>query len=270
VIELLAGRSPLIQTLLGTGVMWLATTAGAAGIFMVRGVSKRVMAGLLGFAAGVMLSASYGSLLVPAMEMVKSSGGDPAFTVTAGFLAGAGFIWILDKVLPHLHRWAADSEAEGIRTTWHKSALLILAITLHNIPEGLAVGVAFGALAWNPGAAALGGAVALAIGTAIQDVPEGLAVSAPLRGMGFSRTRSFLYGSLSGLVEPMAGVVGALTVASIRSLLPYSLAFSAGAMLYVIIEELIPESQGGGYQDTAVVGTIMGFALMTVLDMKLG
>ena len=191
----------------------------------------------------------------------------PAVT---GFLAGGVFLWALDKILPHLHLGYERSEAEGIKTGWQKSVLLVLAITLHNIPEGLAVGVAFGALASGIDPVTITGAVALTIGIGIQNFPEGAAVSVPLRREGFSRLKSFWYGQLSGVVEPVAGVIGAIAVISMTSFLPYALSFAAGAMIYVVVEELIPESQLNRNNDISTIGAMLGFALMMFLDVALG
>jgi ZIP family zinc transporter len=189
---------------------------------------------------------------------------------TLGFLLGGAFIWIIDKLLPHLHLGFPTEEAEGISTSWRRSVLLVLAITIHNVPEGLAVGVAFGALAYELPTATLGGAIALAMGIGIQNFPEGTAVSVPLRREGFSRLKSFWYGQLSGVVEPAAGVLGAVAVIFMRPILPYALAFAAGAMIYVVVEELIPESQLEKNTDIATCGAMVGFAVMMTLDVALG
>jgi zinc transporter, ZIP family len=225
---------------------------------------------MLGFAGGVMIAASYWSLLAPAIEM--SEGKDiPAWVpAVVGFLVGGIFLRGVDKVLPHLHIGFPIEEAEGVKTSWHRSILLVLAITLHNIPEGLAVGVAFGALAASLPAASLGAAVALAIGIGIQNFPEGLAVSMPLRREGMSRWKSFWYGQLSAIVEPIAGVIGAAAVIIAQPILPYALSFAAGAMIFVVIEEVIPEAQRGGNTDLATMGGMVGFAVMMVLDVALG
>jgi ZIP family zinc transporter len=187
-----------------------------------------------------------------------------------GFIAGGAFLWGIDKILPHLHLGLPIEEREGIKTTWQSSILLVLAITLHNFPEGLAVGVAFGAVAAGLSYATLPAAIALAIGIGIQNFPEGLAVSMPLRGEGLSRFKSFWYGQLSGIVEPIAGVLGAAAVLLMRPILPYALSFAAGAMIYVVIEELIPESQRGESTDIATLGAMIGFAVMMLLDVALG
>jgi ZIP family zinc transporter len=225
---------------------------------------------MLGFAAGVMIAASYWSLLAPAIEMAEESNLPAWVPATTGFLMGGGFLWVVDKLLPHLHLGFPMEEAEGISTSWRRSVLLVLAITIHNIPEGLAVGVAFGALAADLPAATLGGAVALALGIGIQNFPEGTAVSVPLRREGLSRLKSFWYGQLSGMVEPIAGLLGAVAVIYMRPILPYALAFAAGAMIYVVVEELIPESQLEKNTDVATIGAMLGFAVMMTLDVALG
>jgi len=239
-------------------------------VFFFRSINRKVLDGMLGFAAGVMIAASFWSLLAPAIEMAEE-GPLPAWVPAAvGFLAGGAFLWIVDKVLPHLHLGFPREEAEGISTHWRRSVLLVLAITLHNIPEGLAVGVAFGALGADLPSATLAGAVALALGIGIQNFPEGAAVSVPLRREGFSRLKSFWYGQLSGVVEPIAGVLGAAAVILMRPILPYALAFAAGAMIFVVIEELIPESQLDKNTDVSTVGAMLGFAVMMTLDVSLG
>ena len=225
---------------------------------------------MLGFAAGVMIAASFWSLLKPAIEMSEASGGTSWLPAVIGFLSGGAFLLIIDKILPHLHMGMSRENAEGISTTWKRSVLLVLAITLHNIPEGLAVGVAFGALAHNPDVGSLMGAIVLAIGIGLQNFPEGAAVSIPLRREGFSRLKAFNYGQLSGIVEPIAGVIGAYLVLSITPILPYALSFAAGAMIFVVVEELIPESQTGNETDFSTIGAMLGFATMMLLDVALG
>jgi ZIP family zinc transporter len=269
-IAFLQNLHPVVQALLATCFTWALTALGAAVVFTARDVSKRVLDTMLGFAGGVMIAASYWSLLAPSIEM--SEGGSlPAWVPPAvGFLIGAAFLRGLDRVLPHLHLGFPTEETEGVKTSWRRSTLLVLAVTLHNIPEGLAVGVAFGAVAANLPAATLPAAVALAIGIGIQNFPEGLAISLPLRREGMSRRRSFWYGQLSGLVEPIAGVVGAAAVILARPILPYALAFAAGAMIFVVVEQLIPESQRGGNTDLATMGAIMGFVVMMMLDVGFG
>ena len=265
-----SGLNPVVQALVATLFTWFLTALGAALVFFFKHINRKVLDGMLGFAAGVMIAASYWSLLAPAIEMAEE-GGLPAWVpATVGFLMGGFFLWIIDKILPHLHLGFPREEAEGIKTSWHRSVLLVLAITLHNIPEGLAVGVAFGALASDLPAASLAGAIALALGIGIQNFPEGTAVSVPLRREGFSRLKSFWYGQLSGVVEPIAGVLGALAVILVKPLLPYALAFAAGAMIYVVVEELIPESQLEKNTDIATMGAMGGFAVMMTLDVALG
>jgi ZIP family zinc transporter len=266
----LADMNPIIQALLATCFTWFVTAAGASAVFFFRTVNRKVLDGMLGFAAGVMIAASYWSLLAPAIEMTEEAGGIPWIPATVGFLLGGAFLWGVDKVLPHLHIGYPTEEAEGLQTTWRRSVLLVLAITLHNFPEGLAVGVAFGAVAAGLPAATLGGAAALALGIGLQNFPEGMAVSVPLRREGMSRFRAFWYGQMSGTVEPIAGVLGASAVLLMKPILPYALAFAAGAMIYVVVEELIPESQLESITDVATVGAMLGFALMMTLDVALG
>ncbi|MGD8738148.1 MAG: ZIP family metal transporter, partial [Anaerolineae bacterium] len=238
----LESLNPIVQALVATLFTWGMTAAGSGLVFFFRTIQRRVLDGMLGFASGVMIAASYWSLLAPAIAMTEEIGGVAWIPATVGFLLGGAFLWGVDKLLPHLHRGYPTDHAEGIKTSWQRSVLLVLAITLHNIPEGLAVGVAFGAVAAGLPAATLGGAIALALGIGIQNFPEGTAVSVPLRREGMSRTKAFWYGQLSGTVEPMAGVLGAASVLLIRPILPYALAFAAGAMIYVVVEELIPEA----------------------------
>ena len=262
--------SPIIQALLATCFTWGLTALGASAVFFFRTINRKVLDGMLGFAAGVMIAASYWSLLAPAIEMAEEAGGIPWVPATVGFLLGGAFLWGVDKILPHLHIGYPTEEAEGLQTSWHRSVLLVLAITLHNFPEGLAVGVAFGAAAAGLPSATVAGAVALAIGIGLQNFPEGTAVSVPLRREGFSRTKSFWYGQMSGTVEPIAGVLGAAAVLLIKPILPYALAFAAGAMIYVVVEELIPESQLESITDIATIGAMLGFAVMMTLDVALG
>lgn len=268
--EWFISRSPVVQALLATCFTWFVTAAGASVVFFFKTINRKILDGMLGFAAGVMIAASFWSLLAPAIEMAEASGRPAWIPAVIGFLLGGIFLRGIDMVLPHLHLNSPMSEAEGIHTTWRRSVLLILAITLHNFPEGLAVGVAFGAVAANMPAASLAGAVALAIGIGIQNFPEGAAVSIPLRREGLSRFRCFWYGQLSGIVEPIAGVIGAFAVISMKSLLPYALAFAAGAMIFVVVEELIPESQSDHNTDVATMGAMLGFAVMMALDVALG
>ncbi len=260
--------NPVLQGLLGTLFTWGMTALGAAGVFLARDVKQKVMDSMLGFAAGVMIAASYWSLLAPAIEMAQG-GLLPAWVpAVVGFLAGGVFLRGVDKVLPHLHM--GEANPEGIKTRWQRVTLLILAITLHNFPEGLAVGVAFGATAAGLPSATLAGAMALALGIGIQNLPEGLAVSMPLHREGASHLKSFWYGQLSGMVEPIAGVLGAATVLVARPILPYAMAFAAGAMIFVVAEDLIPEAQQSGNTHEATWGVLLGFAIMMFLDVALG
>jgi len=263
--------NPVGQAFCATLFTWFLTALGAGLVFFFRAINRKLLDAMLGFAAGVMIAASYWSLLAPAIEMAEEFGGFPSWVpATIGFLAGGIFLWVIDKLLPHLHIGFPEEEAEGIKTSWQRSVLLVLAITLHNIPEGLAVGVAFGALAADLPTATLAGAVALALGIGIQNFPEGAVVSVALRREGFSRLKGFCYGQLSGAVEPAAGVIGAAAVILMRPILPYALAFAAGAMIYVVVEELIPESQLGKNTDAATMGTMCGFAVMMTLDVAFG
>ncbi len=262
--------NPVLQAFLATCFTWFLTALGAAAVFLFKSINRKLLDSMLGFAAGVMIAASFWSLLAPAIEMAESQGIPPWLPAVVGFLLGGVFLWVIDKILPHLHLGFPREEAEGIETSWHRSILLVLAITLHNIPEGLAVGVAFGALGADLPAASFGAAVALALGIGIQNFPEGTAVSVPLRREGFSRLKSFFFGQLSGIVEPLAGVVGAAAVIMVKPILPYALAFAAGAMIYVVVEELIPESQLRKNTDAATMGAMSGFAVMMTLDVALG
>jgi ZIP family zinc transporter len=224
--------------------------------------------GMLGFTGGVMVAASFWSLLAPGIAMSPGEGFVKVIPAAVGFGLGALFIFGLDKILPHVH--INFKESEGIKTPWHRTTLLVLAITLHNIPEGLAVGVLFGGVAAGIPEASIGGAVALAIGIGIQNFPEGIAVSMPMRRQGMSRFKSFWYGQMSAIVEPVAGVVGAVAVTFFTPLLPYALAFAAGAMIFVVVEEVIPETQQDRYTDVATLGFIGGFIVMMTLDVALG
>lgn len=262
--------SPVYQALVATLFTWFVTAVGAAMVFFFKEINRKVLDGMLGFAAGVMIAASFWSLLSPAIDLAEEMGQISWLTAVIGFLAGGAFLWVADQIIPHLHLGFPIEEAEGIPTKWRRSVLLVSAITLHNIPEGLAIGVAFGAVAAGIPSASLAGAVALAIGIGIQNFPEGAAVSVPLRREGMSRRKSFMYGQASGIVEPIAGVIGAATVLMIRPVLPYALAFAAGAMIYVVVEELIPESQLDKNTDIATLGAMGGFAVMMALDVALG
>jgi zinc transporter, ZIP family len=259
-----------LQALLATLFTWGVTALGAGMVFFFKSIGRRVLDAMLGFAAGVMIAASFWSLLAPSIELSESMGLPSWLPPLVGFLAGGLFLKLVDKVIPHLHIGLPTSESEGPKTSWHRSLLLVLAITIHNIPEGLAVGIGFGALGAGIQSASLAGAAALAMGIGLQNFPEGAAVSIPLRREGLSRAKSFWYGQLSGIVEPIAGVLGAILVVTMTPILPYALAFAAGAMIYVVVEEVIPESQRSGNSDISTLGAIGGFALMMFLDVALG
>ncbi|SHN57521.1 ZIP family metal transporter [Desulfovibrio litoralis] len=249
---------------------WGITALGAATVFFAKDVSRKLLDLMLGFAAGVMLAASFWSLLAPAIEMSSDLGRFAFFPAMLGFILGALFLRGIDYILPHLHFGKEIEDAEGIPTTWKRNTLLILAITLHNIPEGLAIGVAFGALDAGLPSATLSGAIALALGIGLQNFPEGAAVSLPLRMEGKSRFSAFMSGQLSAIVEPIAAVIGAYAVSMMHPLLPYALAFAAGAMVFVVVEQLIPESQSGDNADAATLSLIAGFSVMMMLDVALG
>lgn len=266
----LLSLEPVSQAFAATLFTWFLTAVGAATVFLFKSINRKILDGMLGFAAGVMIAASFWSLLLPAIEMARQNNTPGWVPAAVGFMLGGGFLWVIDQILPHLHLGYPTEDAEGIKTSWQRSILLVLAITLHNVPEGLAVGVAFGALKANLPSATLAGAIALAIGIGLQNFPEGAAVAVPLRREGMSRLKAFWYGQLSGLVEPIAGVAGAAAVLLIRPLLPYALAFAAGAMIYVVVEELIPESQLEKHPHVATFGTMLGFSIMMILDVALG
>jgi ZIP family zinc transporter len=269
-IEWFLASSPVVQAFIGGIGTWIVTAAGAALVLVARQVSARLLDAMLGFAAGVMIAASVWSLILPAIALAEQQGTPGWIPAAVGFAAGGAFLRLADQLLPHLHPRLAISHAEGLPTTWERATLLVLAITLHNIPEGLAIGVAFGAAGSGLSEATLGSALALTIGIGLQNFPEGVAVSMPLRREGVSVGRSFWYGQLSAVVEPAAAVLGALAVIAVRPLLPYSLSFAAGAMIYVVVEELIPESQQGGHSDVATMATLAGFLVMMMLDVALG
>ena len=262
---------PVLAALIATTFTWLVTAAGASLVFFFKTMHRGVLDGMLGFTGGVMVAASFWSLLMPSIEMSEKYFPNMAWMPAAvGFLLGALFLFFLDKWLPHLHINFSENESEGVKTQLHRTTLLVLAITLHNIPEGLAVGVLFGAAAHGMEGATIAGAVALAIGIGIQNFPEGFAVAMPLRRTGASRFKSFWYGQLSAIVEPIAGVIGAVAVVYMEPLLPFALAFAAGAMIFVVVEEVIPETQRDKYTDVAVLGFIGGFVVMMILDVALG
>ena len=268
--EWLLDYNPILLAVGATTFTWLVTALGASLVFFFKTINQKMLNAMLGFAAGVMIAASYWSLLAPAIEMAELRGETPWVPAVVGFVAGGAFLLLIDQILPHLHFRLPTEEAEGIPTSWRRSILLILAITIHNIPEGLAVGVAFGALASNPDPSLLTGALALAIGIGLQNFPEGAAVSIPLRREGLSRLKAFNYGQLSGIVEPIAGFAGAFLVLTVTPILPYALAFAAGAMIFVVVEEIIPESQTGYNTDFSTIGAMLGFTVMMFLDVALG
>ena len=269
-IAFLQQYPPIIQALFGTLFTWGVTALGAAMVFFTKEVNRNLLNGMLGFASGVMIAASYWSLLAPAIEMSANLAVPAWFPATVGFLLGGGFLFAVDKLLPHLHAGEDGDYVEGPKTSWQRSVLLVTAITLHNIPEGLAVGVAFGAAAAGIEGTGIASAVALAVGIGIQNFPEGMAVSAPLLREGMPLGKAFLYGQFSGMVEPIAGLIGAAATLLMRPLLPYALAFAAGAMIYVVAEELIPESKREGHSDIPTIGVMVGFAVMMLLDVALG
>lgn len=262
---------PVMQALIATLFTWGVTALGSALVFMPGILKPKIMDCMLGFAAGVMIAASFWSLLAPGIEMAGELGHTPWLTAVIGFLGGGIFMRITDRFLPHLHPGLTMDHSEGIKTSWQRSTLLVLAITLHNIPEGLAVGVAFGAVAAGLPSATIGGAIALAIGIGIQNFPEGTAVSMPLRREGMGKWKSFMSGQASGIVEPIAGVIGAAFVMKMQNILPYALCFAAGAMIFVVVEELIPESQRDEKNiDAVTMATMAGFSVMMILDVALG
>jgi ZIP family zinc transporter len=259
----------LLATIAGC-FTWGITAVGALSVFLTRNVGRRTLDTLLGFACGVMIAASYWSLLAPAIELSGSLAVPEWFPAAVGFLLGAVALRLADRLLPHLHLGLPESQAEGVGTTWRRTTLFVLAITLHNIPEGLAVGVSIGAAAAGLPEASMTGAVALTIGIGLQNLPEGIAVAMPLRREGLSRGRSFWYGQLSGMVEPIAAVIGAVAVMHARMMLPYAMAFAAGAMIFVVLEDAIPEAERSGNVDLAAMGAVVGFVVMMVLDVALG
>ena len=268
VLDYFESIDPILAALYATLFTWFLTAFGASFVFFFKNMNRVVLDGMLGFTGGVMVAASFWSLLAPAIEMSNGEGFIKVIPAAVGFALGALFIFGLDKVLPHLH--INFKETEGVKSPWQRTTLLVLAITLHNIPEGLAVGVLFGGVAAGIPEASIAGAVTLAIGIGIQNFPEGIAVSMPLRRMGMSRWKSFMYGQSSALVEPIAGVLGAVAVTFFTPLLPYALAFAAGAMIFVVVEEVIPETQQDKNTDIATLGFIGGFIVMMTLDVALG
>jgi zinc transporter, ZIP family len=263
-------ESPINQALVATVFTWGLTALGASFVFLFKTMKRVVLDGMLGFTGGVMVAASFWSLLAPSIDIAESQGVIKFLPAAVGFLTGALFLYGLDKLMPHLHINFGESEKEGVKTDFKSTTLLVIAITLHNIPEGLAVGVLFGSVAAGLDGATLGGAIALAMGIGIQNFPEGIAVAMPLRRLGLSRFKSFWYGQLSAVVEPVAGVLGAWAVLTFEPILPYALSFAAGAMIYVVVEEVIPETQRDKYTDIATLGFILGFLVMMILDVALG
>lgn len=266
-VDFISTLSPVTQVILATLFTWGMTAAGAALVFTTKTVNQKLMDGMLGAAGGVMIAASFWSLLSPAIEMSEGGPFPTWFPAAVGFLLGGAFLWAADKIIPHLHPSSTMDHAEGIHPNRKKrSTLLVFAITLHNIPEGLAVGVAFGAVAAGSPSASLAAAISLAIGIGIQNLPEGTAVAMPLRRDGMSRRKSFFYGQFSGMVEPVAAVIGFLAVSVMTPILPFALAFAAGAMIFVVVEEVIPGSQENGNNDLATVCLMLGFTVMMILD----
>ena len=261
---------PVLGAFIASLFTWLLTALGSSLVFFIKTLNRQILDGMLGFTGGVMIAASYWSLLAPAIEMTSDvSPNLPIwFPSSVGFIMGAFFLFFLDKFMPHLH--INFDNSEGIKTNWQKTTLLVLAITLHNIPEGLAVGVLFGAVSHGLPGAEISTALVLAIGIALQNFPEGIAVSMPLRRQGVSRFRAFWFGQLSAIVEPIFAVIGAILVVYTLPILPYALAFAAGAMIYIVIEEVVPESQQDNYTDTSTIGFIIGFVVMMILDTSLG
>jgi ZIP family zinc transporter len=261
---------PVLQTLIATLFTWAITALGAGTVFLTRNVGNRFLNAMLGFAAGVMVAAAYWSLLAPSVELSKGGTLPAWFPPMAGFLSGGAVLWIIDRLLPHLHLGFPDADIEGIPTSWQRSTLLMLAVTLHNIPEGLAVGVAFGAAASQVHIVSPASAIALAVGIGIQNFPEGIAIALPLRREGMAVMKSFWYGQFSGMVEPLAGLAGAVAVIAITPILPYAMSFAAGAMFYVVVEELIPECQREGNTNLPTVAAMLGFAVMMMLEIWAG
>ena len=273
IIEFFKDTNPVLGAFYATLFTWGLTALGASLVFFIKKLNRALLDGLLGFTGGVMVAASFWSLLAPGIEMSSGEGIFKVLPAATGFGFGALFIFGLDKILPHIHINFKESEAEGVKTSWHKTTLLVLAITLHNIPEGLAVGVLFGAASTLVGVEQtemIIAAISLAIGIGIQNFPEGFAVAMPMRRQGASRLKSFWYGQLSAVVEPIAAVIGAVAVSFFTPILPYALAFAAGAMIFVVVEEVIPETQRDQYTDIATLGFIGGFIVMMSLDVGLG
>ena len=269
-IEWFANLDYYIQALLATIFTWFVTALGACIVFFFKKINKSVMDAMLGFAGGVMIAASFWSLLSPAIEMAENLKMLSWLVVFVGFISGGLLLFLGDKMFDYFDKRMLKQKKNKSNNKIKRSLMLIFSITLHNIPEGLAVGVAFGSLAYGLEGATLGAACMLALGIGLQNFPEGTAVSVPLRREGFSRRKAFFYGQLSGIVEPISGILGALLVMKVRFLLPYLLAFAAGAMIYVVVEELIPESQTNKKKDLMALFTLIGFSVMMILDVALG
>ena len=261
--------SDTIKAAIGLVLPFLGTVLGAGTVFFLKkSMGPRLQKLLLGFASGVMVAASVWSLLIPAIEMSEAAGGVAWIPAVVGFLLGMGFLLVLDTVIPHLH--LNEEHPEGRPSSLGKSFMLVLAVTLHNIPEGMAVGVVLAGMLEGSTVITTASALALAIGIAVQNFPEGAVISAPLVSNGLSRQKAFFYGAMSGIVEPVGAILTILLTSVVTPVLPYILAFAAGAMIYVVVEELIPESQAGAHSNVGTVGVAMGFALMMVLDVALG
>ncbi|MGJ1196480.1 ZIP family metal transporter [Sphingobacterium spiritivorum] len=266
-VSYLSGIHPVLAALYAGLFTWGVTAAGAALVYLFKDVNKKLLNGMLGFTGGVMVAASFWSLLSPAIEMSGGSGFSKVAPAAIGFVLGALFIFGLDKLMPHLH--INFKQSEGPKSSLQRTTLLTIAIALHNIPEGLAVGVLFGGVAAGVPEASIGGAILLAMGIGLQNFPEGIAVSMPLRRMGLSRWKSFTYGQLSAIVEPVFAVLGAMAVGFFMPVLPYALSFAAGAMIFVVIEEVIPETQQEQHSDIPILGFVIGFVIMMMLDVAL-
>jgi zinc transporter, ZIP family len=283
IISYFESINPILGALYATLFTWGVTALGASFVFFFKKMNRGIFDGMLGFTGGVMVAASVWSLIIPAISIGEDKAtralGEQALgladkfgflmPVIVGFSLGALFIYGIDKIMPHLHINFRDHEKEGVKTDWHRTTLLTLAITMHNIPEGLAIGVMFGGVAAGIDGITIPGAVALALGIGIQNFPEGIAVAMPMRRQGLSRWKSFNFGQLSALVEPFAAVLGAWAVYTFTPILPYALAFAAGAMIYVVVEEVIPETQRDKYTDIATLGFLVGFMVMMSLDVAL-
>ncbi|MCM8774584.1 MAG: ZIP family metal transporter [Candidatus Omnitrophica bacterium] len=262
--------NPILKALVAGIVTWGFTAIGSTFIFATKNFNQKIFDCMLGFAGGVMLAASYWSLLAPAIEMSFHLGRFAWLPAGFGLSLGAIFLRIIDKILPHLHLGFSKKESEGLKTSWQSSILLVLAITLHNIPEGLAVGVAIGAMVLGLPEATFASTLALTMGIGIQNIPEGFAVAVSMRREGLSQLKSFWYGQLSGIVEPITALIAVVTILWMRVILPYALGFAAGAMIFVVVEEVIPEAQRNNNTDLATAGTILGFLVMMILDVAFG